>query len=66
MTNKDKEQPIYSCIFMDLPICRRQDLSKKLAYPVCIACILGRIEKHLHSMRYPRQRNSYDNKKGNF
>ena len=39
------------CAFMSMPRCMRQDVSKRLSFDICQACISGRMEGHLFALR---------------
>ena len=47
---KDEKKPVYECPYMRVVRCYRQNTKKALDTSICIACVLGRIEKHMFTM----------------
>jgi hypothetical protein len=39
------------CVFMKLPKCKLQDVSRRLDMSICLACISGRTERHLFDIK---------------
>jgi len=39
------------CVFMKLPKCKLQDITRRLDMSICLACISGRTERHLYDIK---------------
>ena len=39
------------CVFMKLPKCKMQDITRRLDMSICLACIAGRSERHLFDIK---------------
>ena len=47
---KVEKKPVYECPYMRVVKCYRQDIKKSLDTSICIACVLGRVEKHMFTL----------------